>query len=125
MGQDLSGVPDERSKQAELGRCEHDRLTVHVDGVVRQVDPDPSVVVHRGLARRRGRPPKQRPDACDQLVVAEGLGQVVVGSSEQAPHLVGLEPPGGEEDHRYLAVVSYSFDSRAVHPGKPHVDTTT
>ena len=52
-----------------------------------------------------------RLDPCEQLLAAEGLDDVVVGSGPEAPHLVDLAAAGGEQNDGDVAQIAEPVES--------------
>ena len=77
-----------------------------------------------GSCERRGPgPPEHGPDAGEQLLGAERLGQVVVGPGVEPGDPVDLRGPGREHDHRDLALAADQAEQlEAVEAGHHHVE---
>ena len=56
-------------------------------------------------SRRRRRPPKQRADSRDQLLVRERLDEIVVGAGLETGDAVAHRVPRGQHQHRQLVAV--------------------
>ena len=83
-------MTQEDFRQGELSGSEFDDPIAHRGAPRPQIESDASGGEDRSL--RRGAVPKPQPDAGEQLLEAERLGHVVVGSSLEAgdrvPHVV-------------------------------------
>jgi hypothetical protein len=100
LGQDPLPVDHEEAQQLELGRRQ-------LDGAPAPAHPhhvlvDLQVVVLEAVDRFAGPlgAAQHGPDPGDQLLQAEGLGQVVVAALGEAADLVLARVAGGEEHHR-------------------------
>src|SRR5581483_9433133 len=96
----LARAACERGQQTVLGRREPDFGAVAKDQALREIDGDTPAPRDDVRARRRMNPPKHRPNSRKQLVGAERLGQVVVGSHVKSPDLVLLAATRADHDHR-------------------------
>ncbi len=91
------GLVANSAQQGELGGREVDEVPGLGDLAGRNVDLD--VAGHnerrlRGVARCWPAASERGVDPGQQLLDAERLGHVVVGTEVERPHLVGLRPPG-------------------------------
>src|SRR6266550_9102905 len=85
-------------KKVELLRGGGDRLVGAPDLASGEIHHD--VCIAKGAAGP-GRPTaKQRPDTCQELLIGEGLYQVVVGAAVQALDPVGHPVPCREQQNR-------------------------
>ena len=112
-----------RGQQAVLGRGQDHRVAVDRDFLVGEVDVEGAVVegddrvVSRDLSAADGLEPGQ------QLDPAERLGQVVVGSGVETPHLVSLGSERGQHEDGHVAHVPDALEHLpAVEVGKTHVE---
>jgi len=116
-------MPDQRREQAELGRGQIGRRTVHVHLVRGELHQQVPVVVDVGCLLGSARAPQQRLHPRGQLTVAERLGQVVVGPALQAPHLFALLPVRGEHEDGDVADVAYPLeDLPAIQRRQPDIE---
>ena len=99
MGEDLSGVLGEDDEEVELLGCEVCFLAANENFVLGNVDDE---VAHGddllGLGCGRGATAKLGADAGLQLLDAEGLGDIVVGSGVERGYFDGLLIADGEDD---------------------------
>ena len=132
LGDDPVGVGHQVGEQLELGGRQRDRAPgaqhLVADGVEFEVARDEPAVVGGAAGAAQ-----DRPDAGDQLLQAERLGDVVVAARGQAVDLVLDAVLGGEEEHRQPvggarrgarpASSRSRLDHReAVHVGQHHVE---
>ncbi len=117
------GVEHQVAQQFELGGAELDSGVADEDFV--------GVLVHRQLARADDgvfvglhRAPQDRLDTGDDLVEAEGLGDVVVAADGQAGDLVfGVVLRREEQDGGRIAGAAEALgDAESVHVGKHYVE---
>ena len=95
------GCSGELAEQVELDRRQVDLLAVTPHGAVGEVDlqvadPDGRVAVLAPSPQHRAHPG-------EQLLAAEGLGDVVVGAGVERPDLLALVADRGEDHDRDLA----------------------
>ena len=103
-------VLHEGAQELEFLEGEDDRLAAgaHLMTRGRQLDGAGTQLIGSRRSRRRsphrwgGRAAQQGVHAGDELHHAEGLGQVVVGASIQAAHLVVFRALGREHHHRHM-----------------------
>ena len=102
----LGGEPDGRLAPADLVGAD-----VHQD-----------VGVAERASRPRAAAAEQRPDPGQQLLVGEGLDQVVVGAAVEPAHPVGGGVARGQHQDRQVAFRPQPpADLQAVDPGEHHV----
>jgi hypothetical protein len=116
-------MPGQGGQQAVLGRREDHRVAVDRDFLVGEVDVEGAVVegddrvVARDLAAADGLQPGE------QLDTAERLGQVVVGSGVETPHLVALGAERGQHEDGHVTHVADPLEHLpAVEVGEPYVE---
>lgn len=107
----------------ELGGGEIDVPVGHCDPSLGDVDGHLPHPHHRGFGLRSLHPSQDGPYPGHQLLGAERLDHVVVGSQLQARHPVGLVGPGGEHDDRDAGVAAQRpGDVQAVQAGEAQVE---
>src|ERR1700675_666763 len=99
-------------EKLELERCERDLGLVEDHVSPGEVDRQAIVVVvllQYGRARS-GSASEQSLHARNQLLTAEGLDDVVVGTRLQTAHSLELRTPRGQHDYRYVADIPDSLE---------------
>src|ERR1700676_68781 len=97
LGHQSAGVADQDLDDVPLLGCEVDVLSVPGHPLVDQVDGE-LLGLHPGCLVAGGDPPERRPEAGQQLVHAERLGDVVVGPGVEGLHLAHALMAGGKDD---------------------------
>jgi hypothetical protein len=120
----LAGVVHEDGQELVLDRREVDLVGVDGDDPARLIDDEAAHREHRVLVSgAAGGVAQGDAHACEQLVGAEGLLDVVVGSRVQRGDLVALAAAGGEDDHRHRRPLAQPPDHlEPIHVGQPEVD---
>src|SRR5262249_7095148 len=113
----------EQLQEIPLRRRQMDKRSVDLDPSAFQVDLQVSQTNNRVRADSWFRRVAQRDaHAREQLVHAEGFGQIVVGAQIQCVDLVALRLARRQYDNRGAGARSYTLDDlQAVHIGQPEV----
>ena len=109
---DLTSVLHEQLQDAVLGRCERDRLAVHLDALALVVQHDAADGQHLGPAdllglqrAQHGIAPELGFDARHDLHRVKWFCDVVVRTDGQPQHLVGVLALGREQDDRDVGLL--------------------
>src|ERR1700730_10442497 len=122
LGHELAPVADEDLDDRPLGGSETDLVPVAPHLLGCEVDGEVGRRDDRCLLDRR-RPAQRGPEAREQLVHAEGLGDVVVGAGVERGDLHGFGVAGGEHDDRHVAPPAQrSGDVDAVDVGQAEIE---
>src|SRR5512144_443160 len=101
-GEHLIGMADQVCEQLELAGGQRERVGVAFDPTSAQVEADVAGLEHRRRALRRH--PQLRPDAGEQLLQRERLGDVVVRTAVEPLDLLLDRAASGQQNDRELWV---------------------
>src|ERR1035437_2687303 len=99
-GQHDARVPGQRCEKVELARPELQTALVDVGLAATRVDPQRADLDRAGTGCRRGRPPEDRLDSCNQGTWVEWLRDVVVGAQLKPDDRVDVVRPRGQHENR-------------------------